>query len=136
LSWEDHGSHLRLWDSQGKLLHTLDGGSGVNGALELSDGRLLSWAANGRLLLSDGQGDSWQTFEGHTASVYGALELCDGRLLSWAADHTLRLWDTNAHQLATFYSDTQLRCCLVLSDQQTIVAGVDEGYIMFLRLVA
>ena len=70
--------------------HTAD----VNGALVLSDGRLLSWSDDKTLRLWDEQsGASLAVLKGHTNWVNGALELSDGRLLSWAWDKTLRLWD-------------------------------------------
>ena len=68
--------------------HTAD----VNGALVLSDGRLLSWSDDKTLRLWDEQsGASLAVLKGHTNWVNGALELSDGRLLSWAWDKTLRL---------------------------------------------
>ena len=68
--------------------------SGVNGALSLPDGRLLSWSGDGTLRLWDGAtGAALVTLEGHTKGVKGALALPDGRLLSWSWDKTLRLWD-------------------------------------------
>ena len=89
----------------GALIATLEGYTRwVYGALELTDGRLLSWAGDSTLHLWDGQsGALLTTLEGHTGGVRGALdgvsgvlELTDGRLLSWAWDGTLCLWDRQA----------------------------------------
>jgi WD40 repeat protein len=69
--------------------------SRVDGALALSDGRLLSWSWDDKTLrLWDGQSEAClAVLKGHTDHVRGALELRDGRLLSWSGDKTLRLWD-------------------------------------------
>jgi len=75
------------------LIRTLVGLSGgVNGAIELRDGRLLSWSDDGTLRLWTEEGEAIRVLEGHHAWVYGATELEDGRLLSWSLDGTLQLW--------------------------------------------
>ena len=79
----------------------LEGHTGsVSGALELRDGRILSWAEDNTLRLWDVQTlQSLAVLEGHTDSVKGALELRNGRILSWASrnypdfDETLRVWE-------------------------------------------
>ena len=67
----------------------------VTGALELSDGRLLSWSLDETLRLWNREGSpaDHPVLEGHNDGVQGALELSDGRLLSWSWDKTLRLWN-------------------------------------------
>jgi transposase InsO family protein len=61
----------------------------VSGALELRDGRLLSWAvySDTTLRLWAADGTELAVLRGHERSVNGALELRDGRLLSWSAGH-------------------------------------------------
>jgi hypothetical protein len=94
---------LRLWDAWGQFLTALEGHeTTVYGALELSDGRLLSWSFDGTLRLWDAQGQFLTALEGHETTVYGALELSDGRLLSWSFDGTLRLWDKEQPDLVTY----------------------------------
>ncbi|MFH1762967.1 MAG: DUF4062 domain-containing protein, partial [Gemmatimonadota bacterium] len=66
------------------------------GALELADGRLLSWAGDTLLLWDGHSGACVMALQGHSRDgdgIKSALELSDGRLLSWAGDSTLRLWD-------------------------------------------
>jgi serine/threonine protein kinase len=73
----------------------------INGAIELSDGRLLSWSWDKTLRLWDSTGQSLATLEGHTSAVRSAIELRDGRLLSWGNENTLRLWDSSGQPLAS-----------------------------------
>jgi len=78
-------------------LVTLEGHtSTVNGALELTNGRLLSWSGDKTLRLWDAQsGVCLAVLAGHTSGVSGALELANGRLLSWSGD-MLRVWDAQS----------------------------------------
>lgn len=67
---------------------------GVNGALDLADGRIVSWSIDGTLRLWDVEsGLVLRVLEGHTKSVNGALLLPNGHLLSWSSDKILRLWN-------------------------------------------
>jgi len=85
----------------GHLLRTLRGHRDkVWGALELRDGRLLSWAWDNTLRLWAADGTERAVLRGHRGEVYGALELRDGRLLSWAWDNTLRLWAADGTEIA------------------------------------
>ncbi len=79
-------------------LATLEGHiSSVNGAMELSDGRLLSWSEDGALRIWDSRsGKCLVTLDGHTGPIIGAIELIDGRLLSWSEDWAPRLWDSRS----------------------------------------
>ena len=66
----------------------------INGALELCDGRVLSWSGDKTLRFWDSQnGACLEVLEGHKDAVLCVKELKSGRLLSWAGDKTLRLWD-------------------------------------------
>jgi WD40 repeat protein len=71
------------------------------GALELRDGRLLSWSWDKTLRLWAADGAPLATLRGHEGGVLGALALRDGRLLSWSQDWTLRLWAADGAPLAT-----------------------------------
>ncbi len=65
----------------------------VNGAMELSGGRILSWSDDNTLRLwNRHSGAPLATCVGHTDSVKGALELPTGSILSWSWG-PLRLWD-------------------------------------------
>jgi WD40 repeat protein len=79
-------------------LETFEGHTSlVIGAMELADGRLLSWSYDGTLRIWHSQnGLCLATLEGHKDNVIDSLELADGRLLSWSGDKTLRLWDSRS----------------------------------------
>jgi WD40 repeat protein len=103
LSWSADGT-LRLWDGKSespililkghrrKSVNTSWDVAGVRGALELSDGKLLSWADETLRLWDPQTGSLLGELQGHTKEVYGALQLNDGSLLSWSEDETLLLW--------------------------------------------
>src|SRR5262249_36018291 len=80
------------------LLRVLSGHTGaVNGALELKNECLLSWAdgvgnQDYTVRLWSAQGQPLVLLSGHTDWVSGVVELKDGRLLSWSRDGTLWLW--------------------------------------------
>ncbi|MCB1090905.1 MAG: hypothetical protein KDL87_05210, partial [Verrucomicrobiae bacterium] len=96
LSWTRDDKTLRLWDAATGTCHAVLEGhtGGIEGALELPNGRVLSWAGDGTLRVWDAQtGTCVAVLEGHTNSVEGALKLPDGRILSWEWDKTLRVWN-------------------------------------------
>ena len=64
----------------------------VRGALQLADGRLLTWSEDKTARLWAADGALGPVLRGHTGPVSGALQLADGRLLTWSSDTTARLW--------------------------------------------
>ncbi|PJF32049.1 MAG: hypothetical protein CUN51_00005, partial [Candidatus Thermofonsia Clade 1 bacterium] len=100
---------LRLWSAGGTELATLRGHEGrVEGALELHDGRLLSWSWDRTLRLWAAGGAALATLRGHEYGVEGVLELRDGRLLSWDRK-TLRLWAVNRTPIDVIRTDTSMQ---------------------------
>ena len=101
-AWLDGKPHLRhsglRYPASSALLRTMSGHTGgVYGAIQLTDGRILSWSADSSLRLWQSNGSPGLVLQGHTGSVNGAIQLTDGRILSWSGgfasnDHTLRLW--------------------------------------------
>jgi WD40 repeat protein len=100
---------LRLWSAGGTELATLRGHEyAVEGALELRNGRLLSWAEYDKTLrLWAADGAPLATLREHEDAVLGALELRDGRLLSWDRK-TLRLWAANGTLIDVIHTDVSV----------------------------
>ncbi|HRF96189.1 MAG TPA: hypothetical protein PLZ51_13380, partial [Aggregatilineales bacterium] len=72
------------WGHDRTLIKVLAGHTSlVIGAIELGDGRLLSWSDDSTLRLWSHEGTPIMVSAGHTSLVIGAIELRDGRLLSW-----------------------------------------------------
>jgi hypothetical protein len=81
------------------LLRTLSMHTGnVIGAIQLHDGRILSWSHDAKLRLWSVDGEALRTLAGHTNGVIGTLELADRRILSWSHDAKLRLWPLRWHE--------------------------------------
>jgi hypothetical protein len=88
---------LLLWNSNGEKLAELHGHHlPVQGALALSDGRVLSWSTDKTLRIWDSQGKELAILNNHTKRVDGAIELSDRKILSWSStpqDTTIRIWN-------------------------------------------
>ncbi|PJF30211.1 MAG: hypothetical protein CUN51_08575, partial [Candidatus Thermofonsia Clade 1 bacterium] len=115
----------------GHLLRTLCGHEDwVRGALELRDGRLLSWSVDATLRLWAADGAPLATLRGHEGRVWGALELRDGRLLSWSWDATLRLWAADGAPIDTIRKDASVRALRAWFAQHN---ALEEDFEQFLR---
>ncbi len=65
---------------------TLEGHTNsVCGALEMTDGRILSWAADHTLRIWDHKGRCLVELEGHSREIENAYVFPDGRILSWSS---------------------------------------------------
>lgn len=105
------GSH------QAQLRVQLGHAGRVRGALELHDGRILSWSDDGTLRTwAADSGRALAVWTGHGSTVYGAAPLSGGRVVSWSADGTLRIWE-----------DTTGETLSVLEGHESIVHG---GYVL------
>jgi hypothetical protein len=96
-TWLNGRLHLRhsglRYPSSQALTRILSGHVlNVEGALQLHDGRLLSWGWDPYLRLWGADGSPGSVLEGHSGWVNGALQLLDGRILSWGPYGSLRLW--------------------------------------------
>ena len=89
----------------GALLRTLEGHTGgINGAIQLKDGRILSWSHNfdfhdSPLHLWKEDGTLLAILEGHTDYIHCAMVVTNERILSWSLDNTLRLWEADGTSL-------------------------------------
>jgi WD40 repeat protein len=110
----------------GMMLRTMKHDDAVNGAIQLRDGRILSWSRDNTLRLWRGDGTPIVTLTGHTEVVYGATQLADGRLLSWSGDSTLRLWDVDGMFLGAITGHTDaVYGALVLADRRLVSWSAD-----------
>ena len=67
--------------------------AGVYGALDLDEGRIVTWFDDRVMVVSDLlSGEALARLEGHTDWVRGALNLGDRRFVSWGDDGCLRVW--------------------------------------------
>jgi WD40 repeat protein len=95
----------------------------VNGAEELSNGRILSWSDDNTLRIWDAEsGSPLALLKGHIERVNGAEELSNGRILSWSVDKTLRLWEVgNGASVGVLESHTDYILDVeVLSDRRIL----------------
>jgi WD40 repeat protein len=94
LSWHDtdHGRELRLRYRESYFATLWAGHTGrLNGIMQLSDGRILSWSDDRSLRIWDEDGNPIAVLEGHTEAILDAKELPDGRIVSRSSD-SVRLW--------------------------------------------
>ncbi|MBZ4192685.1 MAG: hypothetical protein LAE24_00030 [Candidatus Contendobacter sp.] len=87
----------------------------VNGAMELSDGRILSWSEDCTLRIwNRDDSNVFIEMKGHTHAVTGAKELPDQRIVSCSKDETLRFWDSKTGlELDVWEVDTEERTAMV-----------------------
>lgn len=68
----------------------------LDGAIELSNDRILSREKYALQLWEASTGKRLISLNGHEDMVHGALQLDNNRILSWSSDKTLRIWDVEA----------------------------------------
>lgn len=94
LSWT-RGKSLRLWESSGKLLASLEGRGKF-----LADGRILCYGADENLWVRSSDGAVLAVMKGHEDTIDGAEGLSDGRFATYSLDRTLRLWESTGAPVA------------------------------------
>ncbi|MBE9086850.1 caspase family protein, partial [Tolypothrix sp. LEGE 11397] len=118
---------LKLWDTNGRLLYTLNGHTESVSALAFSpDGKyIVSGSGDKTLRLWDINGKLLHTLNGHTESVSALAFSPDGKyIVSGSYDKTLRLWDINGKLLHTLNGHTASVLALAFSpDGKYIVSG-------------
>ncbi len=104
--------------SRSGLINVLEGHTeSVGGALELQDGKILSWSRDKTLRIWSDKGEKLAVLKGHTERVNGALKLQDGRILSWSADQTLIIWSSDGEIISILEGHIdQIKCALELKD--------------------
>ncbi|MBD2214090.1 caspase family protein [Nostoc linckia FACHB-104] len=121
---------LRMWDTKGKLLHTLKGHTERVRALAFSrDGQyIVSGSYDKTLRIWDTKGNLLHTLKDHTGGVNALAFSPDGHyIVSGSSDKTLRMWDTKGKLLHTLKGHTGTVRALAFSpDGQYIVSGSDD----------
>ncbi|WP_392482129.1 hypothetical protein [Nostoc sp. C110] len=122
---------LRLWDTKGKLLHTLNGHTGLVTALAFSPNSqyIVSASYDGTLRMWDTKGKSLHTLKGHTDAVNALAFSPNGQyIVSGSSDNTLRMWDTKGKSLHTLKGHTDAVNALAFSPNgQYIVSGSSDN---------
>lgn len=127
---------IRIWDLvTGECRMVLDDCNGhedgVDGVLDLNDGRVLSWSFDKTLRIWDTtSGECSIVLEGHKDVVCGALVLPNDEIVSWSADKSLRIWDPiNGKCRAVLKGHAkQVVSALVLPDGNMLSWSYDETF--------
>lgn len=78
------------------LLHEFSGHLGrVAGALEMTDGRILSWSDDSSIRIWTRGGQLLRRLDGHVNPVRKCCVLANGSILSWGQDWMPRLWSSD-----------------------------------------
>ena len=131
---------LKIWDMEtGEEIRTLEGHTGKVTSVALSeDGkRAVSASNDSTLKIWDMEtGEEIRTLEGHTDRVNSVVLSNDGkRAVSASWDRTLKIWDMEIGEvIAGIGGDSEIDCCAIAPDGQTIVTGDGTGRVHFLRL--
>lgn len=98
---ENQDESVKLWNSQGELLHTLKHPDWVTAILFSPDSRILvTTGADQKTRLWNLEGKLLHTFAGHRAGVLGASFTSDGRrLVTISDDKTIKFWALNGKLL-------------------------------------
>jgi WD40 repeat protein len=77
-----------------------------------------------------------RTLTSHTNSVFAVAIAPDGKTpISASRDKTIKIWDLlSGKEIASFSGDFSFKCCAILPDGVTVVAGDRSGRVHFLRL--
>jgi len=72
----------------------------ITGAMELRDGRLLSWSEDKTIKLWEKNGEELFVFEGHMDEVRNVHELPEYRVLSWSSSEVI-IWNYKNYKKET-----------------------------------
>jgi WD40 repeat protein len=120
-SWsEDNTCTLRLWDGRtGAPGPAIAWPAGVEGALAIPDGRILTWSADCALQLWNGEtlqpGPALPVSEDSIPTGDGPLVMPDGRILRWLGGE-IRIWNGTAEDRGLVLSRAFINGALLMSD--------------------
>ncbi|NET81097.1 MAG: sugar-binding protein [Moorea sp. SIO1F2] len=124
---------VKLWNRQGKLLHTLEGHSAPVYSVSFSpDSQIIASASeDSTVKLWSREGKLLRTLAGHTDAINRVTFSPNGQLIASASnDNTVKLWNQNGTLITTLTGDRKLSSLSFSPDGKRIVAGAARGSIV------
>ncbi|NEP22748.1 sugar-binding protein [Moorena sp. SIO3I6] len=124
---------VKLWNGQGKLLHTLEGHSAPVYSVSFSpDSQIIASASeDSTVKLWSREGKLLRTLAGHTDAINRVTFSPNGQLIASASnDNTVKLWNQNGTLITTLTGDRKLSSLSFSPDGKRIVAGAARGSIV------
>jgi hypothetical protein len=104
----------------------------VKGALELSDGQIISWGSDATIRGWSAEGETTSVFLGHKDSIDSVIELPNSRVLSVSNDETMRIWTTDGKEVATLKGhEDGFDDALLLSGSRILSWGSDNALLVW-----
>jgi WD40 repeat protein len=120
---------VKLWNRQGKLLHTLTGHDfSVNSVSFSSDSEMIAFAIENTVKLWNRQGKLLSTLTGHSNFVNSVSFSPDGEMIASASrDKTVKLWNRQGKLLSTLIGHSNFVTSVSFSpDGETIASASDD----------
>ncbi|NES44061.1 hypothetical protein, partial [Moorena sp. SIO2C4] len=124
---------VKLWNDDGKLLHTLEGHSAPVYSVSFSpDSQIIASASeDGTVKLWSRKGKLLRTLAGHTDAINRVSFSPDGQLIASASnDKTVKLWKQDGTLITTLPGDSKLSSLSFSPDGKRIVAGAARGFMV------
>ncbi|NEQ82947.1 MAG: hypothetical protein F6K26_22745 [Moorea sp. SIO2I5] len=124
---------VKLWNRQGKLLHTLEGHSAPVYSVSFSpDSQIIASASeDSTVKLWTREGKWLRTLAGHKEAINRVSFSPDGQLIASASnDKTVKLWNQNGTIITTLTGDRKLSSVSFSPDGKRIVAGAAGGFMI------
>ena len=128
-----YDKRVKLWNGQGKLLHTLEGHSAPVYSVSFSpDSQIIASASEDKTVkLWTREGTLLRTLTGHTDAINRVSFSPDGKLIASASeDKTVKLWKQDGTLMTTLPGDRKLSSVSFSPDGKRIVAGAAGGFMV------
>src|SRR5919199_5465960 len=133
----DSGDSVKLWNIQGKLLHTLDSHTDeVNSVVFSPDGQTIASASRDNTVkLWNLQGQLLHTLQGHTDGANRLVFSPDGQTIASDSEYSVKLWNLQGQLLHTLQGHVGVVTSVVFSpDGQTIASASADGTVKLWNL--